>query len=228
MVSLCENPFLSLSLLPQEYTLKFSMWRGILKDLDWSVWEVVLVFLLFSHSVVCDSSWHWLQHARLFCLSVSPRVCSNSCPLKLAEPSNHLILCYPLFLLPSIFPSIRVFSNESVFTSGGWSIGASASASVLPINIQGWFPLGLTGLNSLLPKGLARIFSSTTVQKHQFFGVQPSLVSNSDICKWLLEKKNSFNYTTFVSKVMSLLLNMLSRFVLAFLPRIKHLLISWL
>ena len=64
---------------------------------------------------------------------------------------HHLILCYPLLLLPSIFPSIRVFSNESVFISGGWSIGASASASVFPINIQGWFPLGLIALNSLLP-----------------------------------------------------------------------------
>ena len=90
--------------------------------------------------------------------------------------SNNLILCHPLLLLPSIFPSIRVFSNESVL-----SIGASASASVLPMNIQGCFPLGLTGLISLLSKGLSRVFSNTTVQKHQFFGTQPSLWSSFHI-----------------------------------------------
>ena len=75
--------------------------------------------------------------------------------------SNHLILCCPLLLLPSIFPRIRVFSNKSAFASGGQSIGASASASVLPMNIQGWFPLGLIGLISLLSKGLSRVFFSS-------------------------------------------------------------------
>ena len=84
-------------------------------------------------------------------------------------PSNHLILCHPLLLLSSIFPSIRVFSNELALMSGGQSIGASASASVLPMNIQGWFPLGVTGLISLPSKGLWRVFSSTTTQNHQFF-----------------------------------------------------------
>ena len=81
-------------------------------------------------------------------------------------PSNHLVLCCPLLLQPSIFPRIRVFSNESVFASSGQSTRASASASVLPVNIQGWFPLGLTGLISLQFKGLSRVFSNTTVQKH--------------------------------------------------------------
>ena len=90
-------------------------------------------------------------------------------------PSKHLILCCPLLFLPSIFPSIRVFSNESVLASGGQSIGVSASASVLPMNIQDWFPLGLTGWISLQSKGLSRVFSNTTVQKHQFFGAQLSL-----------------------------------------------------
>ena len=90
-------------------------------------------------------------------------------------PSSHLILCHPLLLLPSIFPSIRVFCNESVLHIRWPSIGASASASVLPMNFQGWFSLGLTGLIYLLSKGLSRVFSSTTVQKHQFFGAQPSL-----------------------------------------------------
>ena len=102
--------------------------------------------------------------------------------------SNHLILCYPLLLLPSIFPSIRVFLNESLYTSGGQSIGASDWASVLPMNIQGWFPLGLTGLISLLSKGLSRVFSRTTTWKHNFLLSQPSLWSNSYSCTWLLEK----------------------------------------
>ena len=85
-----------------------------------------------------------------------------------------------LLLLPSIFPSNRVFSNESALSSGGQYIGASASAAVLPMNIQGWFSLGLTGL--ILPsQGLSRVFSNTTVWKHHFFGAQPSLWSNSHI-----------------------------------------------
>ena len=92
-----------------------------------------------------------------------------------AMPSNHLILYHSLLLLPSIFPSIRVFSNESVISLGGQSIGVSASASVLPKNIQDWFPLGWTGWIFLQSKGLSRVFSNTTVQKHQFFGAQLSL-----------------------------------------------------
>ena len=98
-------------------------------------------------------------------------------------PSNDLILCHPLLLLPSIFPGIRVFSN-GFFTSGGQSIGVSASASVLPVNIQDWFPLGLIGWISLQSKGLSRVFSNTTVQKHLFFGTQlfhsPTLTSIHD------------------------------------------------
>ena len=135
-------------------------------------------------------------------------------------PSNHLILCCPLLLLPSIFPSIRVFSSESV-PSGGQCIGASASASVLPTNIQGSFPLGLTGLISLQSKEFSRVFSSTTVQKHQFFSAQPSLWSNSHIhdC-W---KNHSFDQMGLCQQMMSLLFNMLSRLIITFLPRSKHL-----
>ena len=103
-------------------------------------------------------------------------------------PSNHLILCHPLLFLPSIFPSIRVFSNDQFFPSGDQSIGASASAAILPMNIQDWFPLGLTGLISMLSKWLSRVFSSTTVSNHQFFGTQPSLWPNSHIWTWLPEK----------------------------------------
>ena len=105
-------------------------------------------------------------------------------------PLNHFILCLILFLLLlSVLPSIRVFSNESVFPSGGQSTGASAS--FLLMNIQDWFPLGLTGLISLQSKGLSRVFSNSTVQKHQFFSAQLSLWSNSPIHTWLLE--NSFD-----------------------------------
>ena len=90
-------------------------------------------------------------------------------------PSNHLILCCPLLFLLSIFPSIRVFSNESVLCIRWRSIGVSASASVLPMYIQDWLPLGWTGWISLQSKGLPRVFSNTTAQKHQFFGTQLSL-----------------------------------------------------
>ena len=104
------------------------------------------------------------------------------------DPSNHLVLCCPLLLLPSIFLSIRIFSNESAFTLCGQSIGASALASVLPMNMHGWFPFRLTGLISLQSKGLSRVFSRTIVWKHQFFHAQPSLWSNSHLPIWLLEK----------------------------------------
>ena len=92
-----------------------------------------------------------------------------------AIPSNHLIFCHPLLLLPSIVPSIRVFSMSQFFKSGGQSIGVSPLASVLPMDTQDWSPLGRTGWISLQSKGLSRVFSNTTVQKHQFFSVQPSL-----------------------------------------------------
>ena len=102
-------------------------------------------------------------------------------------PSNYLILCCPLLLLPSIFPSIMVFSKEKGAKSGAWCIGASASASVHPMKIQDWFPLGWTGWFSLLSKELSRVFSNTAVQKHQFFSTQLSLWSNSHIHTWLSE-----------------------------------------
>ena len=102
--------------------------------------------------------------------------------------SNHLILCCPLLLLPSVFPSIRVFSNESgicIRWLKYWSVSFSISPSM---NIQNWFPLGWTGWISLQSKGLSRVFSNTTVQKHQFFSTQLSLWFNSHIHTWLLQK----------------------------------------
>ena len=140
--------------------------------------------------------------------------------------SNYLILCCPLIPLPSVFPASGSFPMSWLFSSGGQSIGMSAS--VLPVNIQGWFPWGLTGLISLLFKELSRVFPNTTIWKYQFFSTQTSLLSNSHICTWLLEKPYLLLYGPLVGKVMSLLFNMLSRFVIALLPRSKHLLISWL
>ena len=101
--------------------------------------------------------------------------------------SNHLILHHPLLLLPS-FQASGSFPISQFFASGGQSFGVSASASVLPMNIQDWFPLGLTGLIFLQTKRLSRVFSNTTVQKHQLFGAQFSLQSNSHILTWLLEE----------------------------------------
>ena len=149
-------------------------------------------FLLFSfsHSVVFDSLWpHGLQHARL---SLSFTISQSLLKLMSTEsvmPSTHLIFCCPLLLLPSTFSSTSgSFPMSWLFVSGGQSIGASASSSVLPMNIQDWFPLELTGLISLQSKGLSRVLSNTTVQKYQFFGAQPSLWSNSHIHTWPLEK----------------------------------------
>ena len=131
---------------------------------------------------------HGLQHARPPCPSPTPAVYSNSCP------SSRW--CHPTissFVIPfssrlQSFPSSGSFQMSQLFASGGQSIGVSASASVLPMNIQGCFPLGLTGLISLPSKGLSTVFCNTTVQKHQFFSAQLSLWSNSHIHAWLLGK----------------------------------------
>ena len=118
--------------------------------------------------------------------------------LESVTPSIHLILCCPLLLLPSVFPSIRVFSSESIFKSGDQGIGASA-ATDLPMNIQGWLLLGLTGVISLQSKGLSRVFSST-VRKHRFFGSQPTLWSNSHVHTWLLKKPQLWLYGLLLAK----------------------------
>ena len=115
-----------------------------------------------------------------------------------------------------------------LFASGGQSIGGSAAAPVLPMNIQGWLPLGLTGLISLLSKRLSRDFSSTTIWKHQFFSTQPSLWSNSHTCTWLLEKPQLCLYGPLSAKWYVCFWIWLSGFVIAFLQRSEHLLISWL
>ena len=166
------------------------------------------------------------RYARLPCPSLSPWACSNSCPWsQWCHPTISSSVA-PFSSCPQSFPASGSFPLSQSFASGGQSIRASASVSVLPMNIQGWFPLGLTGLISLLSKGLSRVFSSTTVQKHRFFSTQLSLWTSSHTCIWLLKKTTALTIWTFVSKMISLLFNTLSKFVIVFLPRIKHLLIS--
>ena len=143
----------------------------------------------FSHSVVSNSLRpHGLQHTRPPCPSPTPGVYSNSCPLSQ--------WCYPIISSSVVpfssclqsFPTLGSFRMSQFFASGGQSIGVSASASVLPMNIEDWFPLGWTGWILLQSKRLSRVFSNTTVQKHQFFSAQLSLKFNSHIHIWLLEK----------------------------------------
>ena len=147
------------------------------------------LLFLFSLSVVSDSLWpHGLQHTRLPCPSPSPGVCSNSWPLsQWCHPTiSSIIIIFSLCL--QSFPASGSFPMSWLFTSGGQSIGVSASAPGFPMNIQDWFPLGWTGWISLQSKGLSRVFSNITVQKHQFFSAQLSLWSNSRIHTWPLEK----------------------------------------
>ena len=147
------------------------------------------MLLLFSRSVMSHSLWpHRLQHARLPCPSPSPGACSNSCPSSWWWHPTISSSVVPFSSHLQTFPSSGSFLMSQLLVSGSQSIGASASAPVLPMNIQGWFPLRLTGLISLQSKGLSRIFSNTTVRKHQFFGAQSSLWSNSHILTWLLGK----------------------------------------
>ena len=170
---------------------------GKVKETSWI--QCVMFVVGQSLSSVQLSVAPWMQHVRPFCPPLSPEFAQihafelvmQSNHLKLMSigsmiPSNHLILCCPLLLLPSIFPSIRIFSNESTLHIRWpkyWSISMSSS-----VNIQGWFPLRLTGLISLLSRELSRVFSSTIIWKHPFFGAQPSLWCNSHIHMWLLEK----------------------------------------
>ena len=137
-----------------------------------------------SHPTLCDPTVR-CQASLSFTISQSLLKLMST---ESVMPSNHLILGCPLLLLPSIFPSIRVFPANQLSTSGGQSIGVSASASVLPMNTQDWSTLGWTGWISLQSKGLSRVLANTTVQNRQFFSTQLSLWSSSHIHTWLLEK----------------------------------------
>ena len=143
----------------------------------------------FSCSVVSNSLRpHRLQHARPLCPSPTRRVYSNSYPSSQWCHPTISSSVVPFSSRLQFFPVSGSFQMSQLFALGGQSIGVSASASVLPMNIQDWAPLGLTGWISLQSKGLSRVFSNTTIQKHQFFGAQLSLYSNSHIHTWLLEK----------------------------------------
>ena len=132
-----------------------------------------------SRSVVSDSLWpHGLQHARPPCPSTTPRVYSNSCPLSRWCHPPISSSAVPFSSRLQSFAASRSFQMSQFFTSGGQSIGVSASASVLPMTIQDWFPLGWTGWISLQFKGLSRVFSNTRVQKRQFFGAQLRLIDS--------------------------------------------------
>ena len=138
-------------------------------------------FVLFSFSVMSNSLWpHGLQHVRLPCSLPSPEACSNSCPLSWWCHSTILSSVVAFSSCLQSFPASGSFPKSWLFASGVQSIKASVLASVLPVNSQGWFPLGLTGLISLLTKGLSRVFSSTTVWRHQFLSAQPFLFSSSN------------------------------------------------
>ena len=154
------------------------------------LWQMYTnVSVQFSYSVVSNSLWpRGLQHARPPCQSSTSGVYSNSCPLsQWCHPTISSFVVSFSSCLHS-FPASGSFQMSQFFTSGGQSTGVSASASVLPVNIQDWFPLGWTSWISLQSKGLSRVFSNTTVQKHHFFSAQLSLSSNSHIHTWLLEK----------------------------------------
>ena len=158
---------------------------------------MIVVVQLLSHVRFCDPM-DWLQHARLPLPSQSPGVCSNSWPLSrwCYSPISSSVAHSSC---PQSFPASGSFPMSCLFASGGQSTGPLASVSVLPMNIQGWFPWGLTGLLSLLSKGLSRVFSST-IQKHQFFSFSLLLQSNSHIHTWLLEKKQFWLYRPLLAK----------------------------
>ena len=138
--------------------------------------------------VVSDFVYPWTATHQFLCHLLSPELCSNSCPLSWWCYLTVSSSTAPFSCL-RFFPASGSFPVSQLFTSGGQSIGTSASATVLLMNIQDWFSLGFTGLTALQFKGLSRVFSSAIIQKHQFFCAQPSLWTNSYICTWLLEKQ---------------------------------------
>ena len=166
----------------------------------------------FSHSVVSDSLGpHELQHARPPCPSPTPGVYPNSFPLIQWFHPTISSSVVPFSSHLQSFPASGSFQMSKLFASGGQSIGVSASTSVLPINTQDWSPLGWTDWISLQSKGLSRVFSNTTVQKHQFFGAQLFFIVQLSHPYLTTGKTIALTRWTFVSKVMSLLFNMLSR-----------------
>ena len=175
----------------------------------------------FNRSVVSDSLRpHRLQHARPPCPSPTPRACSNPCPSSQWCHPTISSSVIPFSSCLQSFPESGSFPMSQLFASGGQSIGVSASTSVLPMNTQEWSPLGWTGWISLQSKGLSRIFSKTTIQKHQFFSSAFLIVQLSH-SYMTTGKTIALTRWTFVGKVMSLLFNNLFKLLIIFLPRSK-------
>ena len=168
------------------------------------------------------------QHAKPPSPSPTHGVYSNSFPLSQCCHPAISSSVIPFSFCPQSFPATGFFQMSQLSASGGQSIGVSASAFVLPLNTQDWCPLGWTGWISLQSKGLSRVFSDTTVQKHQFFGIQFFLILQLSHSSLTTGKTIALTRRTFVGKVMSLLFNMLSKLVITFIPRSKRLLILWL
>ena len=165
------------------------MEEGVKLHLDLLVLPSISISVQFSCSVVSDSLWpHELQHARPPCPSPTPRVHPNSCPSSRWCHSVISSSVIPFSSCSQSLPASGSFPMSQLFAGGGQSTGVSALASFLPKNTQDWSPLGSTGQISLQFKGLSRVFSNTTVQKHQFFSAQLSSQSNSHIHTWPLEK----------------------------------------
>ena len=183
----------------------------------------------FSRSVMSDSLQpHEPQHARPPCPSPTPGVYADSCSSsQWCHPaiSSSVI---PFSCCPQPLPASGSFPMNQLFAWGGQSIGVSASASALPMNTQDWSPLGWTGWISLQSKGLSRVFSNTTVQKHQILWCSAFFIVQLSHPYIITGKTIALTRRTFVGKVMSLLFNTQSRLVITFLPRSKRLLISWL
>ena len=192
-------------------------------ELDWFAW-----MLLFSYSVELDSLRpHGLQHARLPCPSPAPRACSNSCPSSRWWHATIPSSVVPFSSCSQSVPASGSFPMSQFFTSGGQNIGVSALASVLPMNIQDWFNLGWTSGSPCCPRD-----SQESYPTPQF-----KSINSLTLCLLMVQPSHPYmtpgktivlTIWTFVGKVTSLLFNMLSRFVIAFFPRIKHLLILWL
>ena len=177
-----------MALYPVCQSLGFFLLTSIYKiQLDWHFpkWFLSSVQLF---SVSNSLQPHGLQHTSLPYSSPTPRACSNSCPSSRWCHPTILSFVIPFSSCLQSFPASGSFPVSQFFASGGQNIGVSASALVLPMNIQDWFSLGLTGWVSLQSKGLSRVFSNTTVQEHQFFSAQLPLWSTSHIHTWLLEK----------------------------------------
>ena len=191
----------------------------------WTAASQASLSFTISQSLLKLMSIESVMTSRLLCPSPSPRACSNSCLLSQWCHSTISSSVIPFSSCLQSSPASGSFPMSQFFASGGKIIGASASASVLPMNIQDWFPLGFIGLVFLQSKGLSRVYPNTTVQKYQFFGAHPFY---DPTLTWLLGKNITLTIWNFVGKVMSLLFNMLFRFLIPFLQCSKFFLILWL